>query len=568
MALAPWLTSKTPIASTPPPWAPEPRISEDIQITLVRALRTGVEVIPAGPGETSSLAPALVRKVIQYMVDKGIVDPNTMQEFEQGYEMTGAGALPGLSTVRENITDPLLGPGQDVPAQTGLGKFAKVAIEEAPSSLFNPGGTISKIVQWLASSVGSEGAGQLAEQYADQLPSWAPTAARVAGGGAGALAPQTFNRLSSPNPIPPFRQPQIDVLKSRNVPLSAGQITGSKKLMMKEDVAGGTPAHEAQPEAFTTAALETQGGFPPGTPRAERKVMKKELDRMGAEFDRMEAISAAPFDQSLQDDLLDTVQTYIEENPHVAPVVENTMNDLARNAAANGGILTGEAYQSIRTRINKLVGQESTEPGVVGALMDMKDKLDEAIEQSLPSNEQSAWRTVRAQYRNYLPIERAKAAQGQGAAEGVINPKQLKTGIKAIEGKREIASGDRPMTELAEAGEAVMEKPPSSGTAERAKNQLAQLIALAGGGVGASLGQALESGPATAILATLGAAGGIGYPMLRDALSAPKVARNFLPDKGRGSIPAPRRLCRMCAFRPARRSRGKWAIQLYRYCNR
>jgi hypothetical protein len=511
---------------------PEKRVSEDISRLAPGALRTGVEAIPGGPGETSKIAPGIARGVINEMVRRGWINPDTAQEFEQGYEATGAQYLPDMGTVQKYITDPILGSSEDVQAQTGPGRYFKTMIEEAPSAVLNPGSKVSKIMQWLAGSLGSEGAGQLAESYADQLPSWGEGAARMAGGALGSTAPQTFNKASNPNPIPPFRQPSVDILKARNVPISAGQMTGSKKLLMKEDVAGDIPAWDQQGDAYTKAVLGEQGGFPRGTERATRPVMKAELNRMGSEFDRLEALSAVPFDQQLQDDLLGVVQDYIENNPTVAPVVEARMTDLAKNAAVNNGVITGEGYKNFRTKINALIGSENTDPGVTGALMDMKDKLDDAIGRTLPANEQSAWRKVRAEYRNYLPIERAKAAPGRQAAEGVINPKPLKTGVKAIEGRREIASGERPMTDLAEAGETVLEKPQSSGTAERARSQLAQLIATIGAGAGGTIGAALQGGPAAIALGALGAAGGIGYPMARDAFVRSDAGQRILGRQG------------------------------------
>lgn len=526
---APWLTSATPVAKQRAPWldAPGPGVAEDIANIAPRALRTGTEMIPAGPGELSKGVPWVIRGVLSKLNEMGLVagGDETMKEFDQGYASTQADTLPGLSDVRK-VTDPVLGKGEDVEAQTVPGQFAQTAIENLPGSVLNPGSVVSKIAQWLTSSGLSEGAGQVAEKL--NAPEWVETGARMAGGVGGAYTPGAFNKLSRPRPIPEARQPQVELLRARNIPMSAGQITGSKRLMMQEDVAGGVQAHETQGPAFSRAAMEEQGGFPPGTDHATRPAMRAELERMGTEFDRMENLSAAPFDQSLQDDLLQITQDYVEANPTVAPIVENTMNDLARNAGQNGGILTGEAYKNLRTKLNNAIGGD--DPAVAGALSDMKSRLDDAIEVTLPPEEQGNWRRVRQQYRDYLPIERAKASAGQQAAEGVINPKQLKTAIKAVEGRREIASGDRPLTALAEAGESVLEKPGSSNTAERLKAQLAGM--LTGGVTGAGISGVMSGDPLTTLLSATAGGAALGFPIARDAFVRSNIGQRALARQG------------------------------------
>lgn len=512
----------------------QPSAIEDIGRVAPRALRTGVELIPAGPAEASGMAPALVRWVIQ---NSPFIDDAERQQALQDYDATlkqqGTDQITsdfGLESVRENITDPILGKGQDVVPQTSAGGYAKTALEEAPSALLNPGSIYSKIAQWLGSSTLSETAGQTAQHLG--APPWLENTLRIAGGGTGGFAPSIINKSISPHPIPPKRQPHIQELRSRNIPMSAGQITGSKRLMMREDVAGGIPALEQQGDAFVTEAMREQGGFPPGTDTASREVMRTELNRMGIEFDRIQNLSDAPFTQNVQDELLRVAEDYMDETPNAVPFIETTMNNLGKNAAANGGMLSGVAYKDTRSKLNDII-RNTEDDGLRKAAMDMQDVLDTHIEQHLPPQEQSAWRTVRSQYRNYLPIEHAKSAGGGRSARGEISPLGLKAGVKAIEGKREIASGERGMTDLAESGAAILEEPRSSGTAERRRAQLSGLLPLLSGGGGlAAMLQAGLPGPLSAALATAGAAGAMAIPAARDQFIRSDFGQKMLARQG------------------------------------
>jgi hypothetical protein len=188
---------------------------------------------------------------------------------------------------------------------------------------------------------------------------------------------------------------------------------------------------------------------------------------------------------------------------------------------------------SIRTRINELIRDENTDPGVVGALGEMQNVIDEAVQANLSGEDAAAYRRVRAEYRNFLPLERAKSSRSQGTAEGVINPAQLQTGIKGAQGRREVAAGEGEMTDLAEAGGTVMETPRSSGTAENLRAQLAGLLPLAasGIGVGGSLMAELPAGATTGVGAGLGLTAA-AVPMLRDAFVRSGVGQRIMSRQG------------------------------------
>jgi hypothetical protein len=420
--------------------------------------------------------------------------------------------------------------------QTFLGKTAEFAGEIAPSVAAGPGSIAQKAVMVPSMAFGGEGAKETAAHFGAS-PGWQELA-KFVGSLAGGALPDIWNAAVQPHPIPPTRQPAVDIMDQRRVPLSVGQRTGDEALLRSERMAGGPEAWDRQPGAFTRATTETQGGFPPGTDVLPNTTMRTELGRMGAEFDRIQNLSNSPFDQQLQNDLLTVTQRHIARDPGAASVINDTMNELAQNAAQNGGMLSGTAYKLTRSDLSDII-RNTDDDGLRAAAMEMQRVLDDHIQTFLPAHEQQAWQTVRQQYRDYLPIEFAKSGQGQARREGFIDPQSLTTGIRSVEGRREVASGDRPMTQLAEAGGTTMIKPSSSGTAENLRAQLAGLIPIIGGGAGAALGGLIPdgAGPLSIGLGTAGAAAGYALPKIRDAFIRSGVGqaimgRNLAPRIG------------------------------------
>jgi hypothetical protein len=250
-------------------------VVEDMIKMAPGAARRGTEMFFGGPGSMSRLGPRFIR----WAIEKLGADPETLQEFDDAYSKnTPAKYIPTTETVQEKVTDPLLGSGKEgYRAQTSPGKFAQTAIENAPSAVASPGGPISRIASWLASSVGEEGLGQLAHEY---WPSAEPYARMFGGFVGGAGGGPAYNKLASPRPIPKERQISINTLEEEGVPVTAGQKTGDPKLQMKEDVAGGVPAAASQSSMFTQAAAARQGGFPAQS-TLKRAAMDSELKRMG-----------------------------------------------------------------------------------------------------------------------------------------------------------------------------------------------------------------------------------------------------------------------------------------------
>lgn len=543
------LTSKEPVKNRKPVWEREKSVARDIGNVAPSALRTGVElaVPPVGAAETSGLIPRLAQWIASF---SPLYDEQTEKDFQSSYNEVmhptggiGGGEISmdprdsfGLQTFQENVTNPLFGEMERKQAETLPGKMVQRTLETAPSVFMGPGGLGQKAVVSIGSGVGGPGAAALAEE-AGLSPAW-QSAADIGGTLAGGVSPMVWNRLVNPYPTPPVRQPSVDILRSRNVPMSVGQTSGNERLLRRELTAGGPQAWDDQGPAFTRAAAEEQGGFPPGTDTLTNRVMRTEFDRMGAEFNRLE--QAAPptlLNNQAVADLGDVVTNYTQTTPHTAPIVQTIVDEIQANALNNGGFIDGTGYQSIRSQIGKIV-RASDDPHIQSALMEVQDILDNMMSIGLSPADQAAFRTVRAQYRNMLPIEYAKSQQGQQKRLGAIDPQSLVSGIRNIEGRREVAAGNRPMTELAEAGGGILTRPSTSGTAENLRAQLAGLLPLALGGGAGALTQMLpglnNAGPLSILAGTLAAGAGAIAPKLRDAYTRSPfgqsiIGRNLAP---------------------------------------
>jgi hypothetical protein len=536
-------------------------VGEDVLRSAPSGLKRGVELLGGtaeGGGNTAAWAIGKLARALG-------VPEETVKGIEQTVQTgvsAGLNPIGGASKLLKAAGGPdlthLYAPSADtlkadtesiVPAlkdvnyapQTLPGKIVHKAGEIGPSvAAFGPGGLLTRGLVTAGGAVGEEGTRAGAEKLNTMLPDeWKLSpgevdAASFGGSVIGSLAaPSAWNRLSRPFPAEPGRADLAAQLDRQGVSMTAGQRTGNEKLLYKESVAGDIPALREQGPELVDAAARTQGGFPPGTNTLTRDAMSSELNRMGQEFERMASISEAPMDQTLLDRFVDVVTRY-KENPITGGRVERIVNDLFDNSQQQGGRITGQGYKDANSKITDII-RNTADDAEREAMMDLKNALDDAVGQNLPAAEQDAWRRVRQQYRDFLPIEKAKAQSSPTAARGVITPAALRTGVKSVEGAREVAAGDRPMTALSEAGQGIMEKPPNSGTAPRSREDLARRImeavtsgSTAGGGA-AMMGM---PGPLAAILGTgTGLATAIA-PAIRDAYVRSGIGQRLMARQG------------------------------------
>lgn len=356
----------------------------------------------------------------------------------------------------------------------------------------------------------------------------------LTGAGIGAVAPlaisgvtNAFRRAVTPLPVNAERQAAANVLRNEGVDLSAGQLSGSKGLRYAESEIGGNAAEnlmERQGEQFTNAALRRAGE---NAPRATPEVIDRAFNRIGQQFDGLAARNQIVPDQQLANDLQGAVTEYTSLVPEAmrAPVVHNVAQDIID--AMNRGPISGDAYQALRSRLDRAARTSRADPQLSDALRGLRESLDDAMQRSIAQNnprDLGRWQQARRQYRNMLVVEKAATGAGENAALGLISPSQLRNAT-VQQGRRSYARGQGDFAELARAGEALMKPMPQSGTAPRlrAQNLGAMIPAILGGGAGAGVG-----GPVGAMA---GAAAGAAAPRIFGSLMMSPVGQRYLSNQ-------------------------------------
>lgn len=432
--------------------------------------------------------------------------------------------------------------GEFYKPKTTMGEYARTIGEFAPMAATGGGGLAARAANVLAPAVVSETAGQVTKGTA--MEPWA----RMAGAFAGGVVP----RAVSPNPVDATRQALVQHLDNEGVTaLTAGQRTGSKPLRWMEAVTQDTPLSGGraaermitQQEQFTRAALRRAGE---NAGRATPEVIDGAFTRLGNEFGALAQRNTMRADRRLVNDFAAAMNDYNNLVPQTlrAPVVEDTIRGVADAVRQNGGSLTGEVYQTFRSRLDRMRRQSLQDPQLSRTLGDLRDALDDAMERSISRPDAQAWRTARTQYRHLLTIEKAMGGAGEQTAQGLLSPSQLRTAAKN-QNKRSYSRGTDELANLARAGEAIMKPLPQSGTGPRtaAQNVMSGMGALAGGSmasvpgavVGAFAPMALQgmfarglmSSPMQAYLANQRAAGYMAGrpPLSANALVVPQISQ-------------------------------------------
>lgn len=386
----------------------------------------------------------------------------------------GFQVMPKSSDIR-SVTDPVI--GQAYEPQTRAGKYSRTIAEFAPAALAGPGRFATKAVtQALLPALGSETAGQVTEGTS------AEPYARAIGATLGGLSPFAAKRFVSPFQTAPERLAAVDVLRNEGVPVTAGQTTGSKGLRYAESELGGGKAArlaEKQAELFTDAAMRKAGASGRATPENLAA-----LDaRLGQEFKDISARNTLSVDKGLVDDMNKAAKEYGRLLPtEQKSIFKELANDIASKFKANGGTMTGEDYQTIRSRLSRMAQRYKQSDGEFSdAIRGLRNALDNGMERSINPADKGAWATLRRQWGNKKVLENAALGGGEDAAMGLISPARLR--MAASSGNRgAYARGQGDFSELAHAGQAVLSPLPNSGTAARSAVRNLGSPLLAGGG--------------------------------------------------------------------------------------
>ena len=214
--------------------------------------------------------------------------------------------------------------------------------------------------------------------------------------------------------VSPERQAAAAVLQQEGVPVTAGQLSGSKKLRYAEGELGGNRAAditEQQGHAFTDAAMRRAGGN--GLATSDNLAALN--TRLGQEFEGISARNTMRVDPQFGQDVGQTLNRYGRLlDAQQRPVINRITDDLVDRLQANNGTLPGTEYQAIRSDLS-LAARSTNNQTLAGAFRGLRNALDNAMERSINPADAGRWGELRRHYGNSKVLERAAVGGGEDA---------------------------------------------------------------------------------------------------------------------------------------------------------
>lgn len=455
----PWEDYDDPVAATAQPSRPtEPQVGygEDTAKGFAGGLGRGATGLAGLPGDISEYG----ARGIDWASRKigGILGVDVKPREARDPTYGSAAAKRNLESVTGPLYEPKYLPGQ----------IASTVGEYAPAALF-PGTAAARVVNTVVPALASESAGQLTK--GTEAEPWARGIAGVVGGVGAAKA---ITPTAAPSAI---RQGAIDTFGRHEIPLTAGDKTGSKTIRMIESNAADMPfsaGRAAELNAKQAAAYDravTYGlydpaelkarGVPEGVNLPDPRVKQAGPQSLSDEYTRL---TQNPLRGN--SDLLNRMARAESEYkrlvlPHEQTSnVENTRNSIINKLVLGRHQMAGDEYQSIRSQIGKRA-QAAENPAEASALREMKSAMDEAMARGLSQEDARAWALNNQRYANMKQIEGAVAAAGEN-----LSPLRVAQSVRS--GRTgQAAQGRGDLDELAKAGELLLRPLPNSQTAAR-----------------------------------------------------------------------------------------------------
>ena len=396
---------------------------------------------------------------------------------------------------------------------TRLGKYASTIGEFVPAAALPiPGSLAGKAATTVTGALGSEAAGQYFE--GSPLEPYARAIGGLASGVAGAKA------ITPAAPTTATRQGAIGVLEGADVPLTAGQRTGSRPIQWMEAAAGDMPGAGGAATRLTERTKSgydraiTERTFDRGELRArgvpddvnlpDARVMAHGRQSLSDEYDRILQANTLRADPPLVRGIYQAEREYAanalpSQRTTGARDIEQIRDEIVDHLVANNGRATGTWYQEIRSRLGK--HQDSllnSDPYASNAMGRMQRELDAAMARSLPAADAHALRVNNTRYSNMKRLENAVATGTEHLSPAGV-AQSVRSGRAGAYGRQ---TGD--LDELANAGAMIMKDLPQSGTAPRTGVQnFFNIPSLLGGAAGSpfGLGGALVGAAAPSIAA-------------------------------------------------------------------
>lgn len=377
-------------------------------------------------------------------------------------------------------------------------------------------------------------------------------AANMAIGGAAGAAGQGLGKLAGRalRPVTSRLSPEEQVLaqgaQREGIPLSAGELTGSRPLKVAESVLEDLPftsgkqlaVKETQQRAFTAAALRRAGMTADAVDPAALVGQKAALGQT------MEGIANAgkiDFNRGLSQKLSMIVA---DANQHMPPAeaakVSQTVRQIFQQVDQTGN-MAGSHYQGWREPLRGLAG-----PDAVGRYMgQIRKALDSEFKSQVSGKAGQDFAQASRQYANLKTIMQAAGGPGAPAAKGQLAPSQLAAAVRQAMGKEGVAAGRGDLNELSRIGTTFMRDPiGQSGTAPR--SYITNLLTgagnvIPGAGVGAGVGYYTGGVEGAMLGAAGGAAGNVMLPRMAQALMQSPAGKAYLTSGAVHLTPAARK---------------------------
>ncbi|MGH8466947.1 MAG: hypothetical protein ACRER5_22630, partial [Pseudomonas sp.] len=267
--------------------------------------------------------------------------------------------------------------------------------------------------------------------------------------------------------------PEVRQLAQRardlGIPLHVAQVSDSLPVKVAASAGKYLPfsgygkAASRQQDAFNRAVAKT---FGVDATKLSDDVMQRARREMSKRFEDVYNRNSIPLNETAGRRLAaverDAVRRLTKDE---GAVLRNQLDDILENA--DGGVLTGQKYQAVRTALRKAEGNDKL--GM--AVRELRMTLDDIAADAVGPGDSAALKELRSQWANFRTVENAlKQVSG---ASGDIRPASLWPLIRK--------GSTKEMRELARIGQTLLKDPiADSGTAQRT---LAYNLLMGGGSV-------------------------------------------------------------------------------------
>jgi hypothetical protein len=369
----------------------------------------------------------------------------------------------------------------DVPATTPTEQLTRKAVA-AGTAAGTLGGVGPAVIATTTAPVG--------DVASKMVPEWAAPATELA---VDAAAGTGASRVVSPirTVTPPGRQQLVENLQNEGVPLTAGEVTGSKPLLKTEQILGQAPgsagpiASDVQAQqAALNRAVASKAGLDADT--LEPTTLNAHMTNLGQQIGALASNNNMPIDAQFAQTLGQIRQSLPFMKSDAAQEIQARLTQLNGMITldANGNpIVAGPAFQSLVSDLNDAIrGSSGT---TQTKLLQLKDTLRQQMESGMSPDDAAEWRQLNRYYANGKVIQDAMGAAGAKPAVGDISLPQLRVAINSSMGQDAYARGYGDLNNLARAGQSVLRAPADSGSPQGILiNRLLQTASTIGAGVG------------------------------------------------------------------------------------